>query len=185
MAIPVNFAFLVPHAMMKGLTKLGFCESTAGIVSQDYRKETWAMEALWYSWRARTFWSCLLRDTAELFELFERLFSSLRTNISILFVYRHHFLGGERRVSKRTCLKSLCFLLLSWMRFANSLPSSCVVMLDKPAGKFARTCACNPVSYPCSSEHQISLTFPMRLWNSHAIVVAVQFGVGSWREAAL
>lgn len=28
MAMAVNFAFLVPHAMMKGLTKLTFCESS-------------------------------------------------------------------------------------------------------------------------------------------------------------
>lgn len=26
--MPVNFAFLVPQAMMKGLTKLTFCESS-------------------------------------------------------------------------------------------------------------------------------------------------------------
>lgn len=31
-AMPVNFAFLVPHAIMKGLTKLAFCESSVPFV---------------------------------------------------------------------------------------------------------------------------------------------------------
>lgn len=111
MAMPVNLTFLVPQAMMKGLTKLGRWESSTG-------GSAW-VDSL--QGGHPTSGSLSLVGGLDGLEFLQGLLGGLQTS-----QYRHQ---EEWSRLGRTRRRSLCFLLLSWMRFVSSDASSCVVIV--------------------------------------------------------
>lgn len=79
----------------------------------------------------RTFGSRLFGRVPQILQLLKRLLCSLDTYYETPKTGRRDRVVVDRG-GRLTCRRSLCFLLLSWMRLASSVASSWVVIFGYP-----------------------------------------------------